>query len=104
MVHAAHPAVERAEYAVVHASDHAHDQHSPRISDLWRRSARRRRSWQLKKMQRAVEEAQDSGRSLEEVCLERFSDLELLPELQRMAATGSKGERRGGAHLLSHLQ
>ena len=55
-------------------------------------------------MQRAVEEAQDSGRSLEEVCLERFSDLELLPELQQMAANGGKGKGKGGAHLLSHLQ
>ena len=36
-------------------------------------------SWMEKKMARAVEESQSSGRSLQEVCLNRFGDLEHLP-------------------------
>ena len=65
------------------------------------------RSWQSKKLQRAVEEAQTSGRTLEEVCLERWGDLAMLPQLydieQQMA--GGKGKHRAeGAAFDAHLR
>ncbi|KAL1525720.1 hypothetical protein AB1Y20_020564 [Prymnesium parvum] len=61
------------------------------------------RSFLLKKMQRAVEEAMSTNTSLEQVCLDRFGDLEMLPELQQMAAEGGQREYKRGAHALSHL-
>ena len=69
-------------------------------------------SWQAKKLRRAVEEAQCSGVSLQQVCMERWGDLGHLGELEAIAREMSaqngvvkgKGKGKGGADLYAHLR
>ena len=63
-------------------------------------------SFLLKKMSRAVEEAEQNARPLDEVCHERFGSLELLPKLQAMAAgeRAASGGKGGGANARAHLR
>ena len=56
-------------------------------------------SWQAKKLRRAVEEAESSGRTLEAVCLERFGDLEQLAQMQSIASGGGRSGAAFDAHL-----
>ena len=62
-------------------------------------------SWQEKKLRRAVEEAESSGRALEAVCQERFGSLELLPRMKEILRAGTAQPLRGaaGGHPLAHL-
>ena len=53
-------------------------------------------SWQQKKLKRAVEEARETGRSLTEICMERWGDLTNLEQLEAISRAPAERAGKGG--------